>query len=102
MTTTTNTTVVDISIGRDTTILPPKPNYMITVYAKGPGANHLTKQFMTLDDAIWYGTNTSGVDQITFTLPNGERCRLVRYEPNWLMWLFGYTTKWVLEQTYFS
>jgi len=87
-----NTTNVMVNVGsKDSTILPPKPNFMVWTgdYEFGPW------DWMTLRDALSKAKDCSDVYVIYFTLPTGEECLLYRQEPNWLMRLFGYKTQWV-------
>ena len=94
-TTTNNTTVVDISFGKDTTILPPKPKFTVRTFSVELGV----QEWMTLDNAIYAACNYRyDIFEISFVLPTHEVCRLVRHQPNWLMRLFGYKTKWILHE----
>lgn len=93
-----NTTNVMVNVGsKDSTILPPKPHFMVVVYSTHSTAGYTIKEWMTLNDAIFFANLNTDAFRIAFTLPNGERCWLERQNPNWMMRLLGFQTKWVYQ-----
>lgn len=83
-----------MSLNKNTFILPPEPDFTVQVRSEETGIKHLN----TLSDAMTTAKKDRSIWKISFQLPTGERCRLVRNTPNWFARTFlGAMDVWVYE-----
>jgi hypothetical protein len=83
-----------MSNNKNTFILPPEPDFTVQIRSEKTGIKHLN----TLADALSSARKDESIWKISFALPTGERCRLIKVTPNWVARTFwGAQPQWVYE-----